>query len=181
MSEKQKQNRQVHRVFIDAPIEKVWSILVKTDEVLPLFFGSICQTENGLTPGSRIRVISPNKKNVAVVGEVLEFTPPHRYSHTLKFTQYDDPFCVISYELKEVEGQVEFSLIQDQIPVGTKTEKSMKEGAGIICGTLKKLAETGKPGAMARMIMLTGPVLGLLSPKQTKSENWPLDGPSSYR
>ncbi|MEM8489809.1 MAG: SRPBCC domain-containing protein [Pseudomonadota bacterium] len=181
MSEEKRQNRQIHKVVIDAPIETVWNILVKTDEVLPFFFGSICETEKGLTPGSRIRMISPNKSNVAVVGEVLEFSPPHRYSHTLKFTQYDDPFCVVSYELNEVDGRVEFSLIQDQIPVGTKTEKSMSEGAEIICGTLKKLAETGKPGAMARMIMLMGPILGLLSPRQTRAENWPLDGPTRYR
>ena len=31
-------------VMIDAPIETVWSELVKTDEMLPFFFGAVCRT-----------------------------------------------------------------------------------------------------------------------------------------
>lgn len=170
------ENKQIYRIMIDAPIDAVWSILVQTDEVLPFFFGSVCETEKGLTPGGRMRMITPNRKNVAVVGEVLEFTPPTRYSHTLKFTQYDDPPCIITYELKEVGSQVEFSLIQDQIPLGTKTAKSMADGAPLIANTLKKLAETGKPGMPASMIMMLGPVMGLMTPKKCRAENWPLEG-----
>ena len=178
--EKNATDKQVYRVMINAPIETVWSILVRTDEVLPFFFGSVCETEKGMVPGGRMRMITPDRRNVAVVGEVLEFTPPTRYSHTLKFTQYDDPPCVITYELKQVGEQVEFSLIQDRIPVGTKSARYMAEGAPMIAGTLKNLAETGKPGAMARMIMIMGPVMGLFTPGKCRAENWPLTGAQSW-
>ena len=34
-----REDRQVYKIMIEAPIETVWSLLVKTDEVLPFFFG----------------------------------------------------------------------------------------------------------------------------------------------
>ena len=39
--------RRMWKVVIDAPIETVWNTLVRTDEVLPFLFGSVCNTENG--------------------------------------------------------------------------------------------------------------------------------------
>ena len=45
-----KAERQVYKTVINAPIETVWNTLVKTDQVLPFFFGSVCQTADGLKP-----------------------------------------------------------------------------------------------------------------------------------
>ena len=50
--------------------------------------------------------------SASVVGEVLEFSPPHRYAHTMKFTQYEDAPCTVIYELTEVEGGTDFKLIK---------------------------------------------------------------------
>ena len=77
----------VWKVTIKAPIETVWSTLVKTDEVLPFFFGAVCQTKDGLKPGRKMRMASADGKFAVVFGEVKEFNPPHRYSHTMSFTQ----------------------------------------------------------------------------------------------
>ncbi|MBI1900803.1 MAG: SRPBCC domain-containing protein [Planctomycetia bacterium] len=115
-----------------------------------------------------------NGKYTGVVGEVLEFEPPHKYSHTFKFTNYDDPPCRVAYELKEVAGGVEFSLIIDGMPKGTKTEKQMKQGGAMIVKTLKAIVETGKPPLFVRMLYVLFRVLEPLSPKRTRSENWPL-------
>ena len=76
----------VYKVTIHAPIETVWSELVKTDEVLPFFFGAVCKTPGELAPGSPMAMQTTNGKYRSVVGKVLEFSPPYRYSHTLKFT-----------------------------------------------------------------------------------------------
>ena len=54
--------KSVHRTFINAPVETVWSILVATDKPLPFFFGSICDTKDGLKPGARMRMVHPNRK-----------------------------------------------------------------------------------------------------------------------
>jgi uncharacterized protein YndB with AHSA1/START domain len=167
--------RQVYKVVINAPVEVVWNTLVKTDEVLPFFFGSVCQTKDGLKPGRKLRMVTPDRKIAAVVGEVLEFSPPHRYSHTMAFTQYvGEAPATVTYELKEVPGGTEFSLITTNVPAGTKTEKSMAQGGSFIVQNLKSLVETGKPAFSGKMVMMLNPLMGMMTPKVCKIENWPL-------
>ncbi|MEQ3650288.1 SRPBCC domain-containing protein [Hyphomonas sp.] len=167
-------DRAIYQVFIEAPIRTVWDTLVKTDEALPFFFGALCDTEDGLKPGGKMRMITPDRKFASVVGEVLDFSPPHRYAHTMMFTQYDDGPVTVIYELTEVEGGTDFKLITENVPAGTKTEKSMVPGGKFITENLKALVETGKPKFSGRMVMMLGPLLGVMTPKQCRIENWPL-------
>jgi uncharacterized protein YndB with AHSA1/START domain len=167
--------RQVFRVTIEAPIEQVWQELTRQDEVLPFFFGSVLHTTR-LAPGAPIRMRSPDGKYTGVVGDVLEFDPPHRYSHTFRFTSLDDPPCKVIYELKEVPEGTEFTLICEDMPRGTKTEKQMLGGGKIITSTLKSMLETGKPTSTARMIIVVNKLLGpLITPKRCLSAHWPLE------
>ncbi|MEM6558001.1 MAG: SRPBCC domain-containing protein, partial [Pseudomonadota bacterium] len=103
--------KSIHRTFIEAPIETVWSILVATDKPLPFFFGSICDTRDGLKPGVKMRMVHPNRKIAMVVGDVLAFEPPRLYSHTFKMTNLTDAPCKVTYELREKDGGTEFDLI----------------------------------------------------------------------
>ena len=167
-------NRAIYKTLIKAPIETVWDTLVKTDEVLPFFFGGVCDTENGLKPGAAMRMITPDRKFASVVGEVLDFSPPHRYAHTMKFTTLEDAPCTVIYELKETPDGVEFSLITENVPVGSKTEKSMAQGGPFIIKNLKSLVETGKPAFSGRMLLWMTPMMGMFTPKVCKIENWPL-------
>ena len=142
----------VSRVVIRAPIQKVWDAVTRHGEVLPHFFGSVMHT-TGLQPGAQLRMRTPDDKYTGVVGEILECNPPHRFSHTFKFTNYDDPPCVVTYELKEVEGGVEFTLISSKMPIGTKTEKQMIQGGQFITAVLKSVVETGKPSFGHRILL----------------------------
>lgn len=166
--------QQVTRIIIKAPIQKVWDALTQEGVVLNHFFGSVMHT-TGLKPGAQLRMRTPDGKYTGVVGEILECDPPHRFSHTFRFTNFDDAPCRVTYELKEVEGGVEFTLISDAVPVGTKTEKQMAQGGPFICDVLKSVVETGRPSFGKRMILgiirLTSP----LSPARCRSEHWPLD------
>lgn len=166
-------NKQFYRIVIQAPIERVWEALTKQGEVLPFFFGSVLQTTT-LAPGAPIRMRSPNGKFTGVVGKVLEFEPPYRYSHTFKFTNYDDPECIVTYELKSIEGGTEFTLITENVPPGTKTASNMASGSKFIITALKTWVEKGKPTGMARFIMVMNRLMGPFNPKITRSENWPL-------
>lgn len=168
-------DKQVYKVLIDAPIEVVWNTLVKTDEVLPFFFGAVCEAEGGqLAVGRGMRMVTPDRKFASVVGEVTEFSPPHRYAHTFKFTQWDDDYCTVTYDLKETPDGVEFSLITTGVPVGSKTEKSMAQGGPFITSNFKKLVETGKPGFSGSLVMMLGSLMGMMTPKRCRIENWPL-------
>lgn len=169
-------DKQVYKVVINAPIETVWNTLVKTDAVLPFFFGSVCETKDGLKPGRKMRMVTPDRKIAAVVGEVLEFSPPYRYSHTMAFTQYvGEAPSTVTYELKEVPGGTEFSLITTNVPTGTKSEKSMGQGGPFIVQNLKALVETGEPAFSGKMVMMLNPLMAMMTPKVSRIENWPLD------
>src|ERR1700749_3239925 len=77
--------KQMWKVTIAAPIETVWATLVKTDEVLPFLFGAVCDAGEGLAPGKPMRMVSADGKFVIAYGEVLEFTPPTRFSDAINF------------------------------------------------------------------------------------------------
>lgn len=162
-----------YRVMIRAPIHKVWAELTRTDAVLPFFFNGVCKTP-GLKPGAPMHMRSKDGKYTSVVGEVLEFEPPHRYAHTFRFTAYDDPECVVRYVLKEVEGGTEFTLINENIPPGTTTEKYMTQGAEFITQNLKSIVETGKPTGSGRFALFMMGLMAPFTPKKCRSENWPL-------
>jgi len=173
MSDNNPANKRIYRTVIKAPIETVWSELVKTDTELPFFFGAVCACENR-EPGAPFAMRSKNGKHTSAVGEVLDFSPPHRYSHTFKFTTFDDPPCTITYELKETPAGVEFSLISENVPTGSKTENSMGRGGPFIVNNLKALVETGHPKFSGRLILTMIRLAAGLTPKRCRSENWPL-------
>lgn len=165
--------RQIWKVVIEAPIETVWSMLVKTDEVLPFLFGAICEAEGGLQAGKPMRMVSKNRKQAIVFGEVLEFSPPHRYSHTITFTQVEgEQPALTTYELKEVAGGTELTLIADSIP-GSQIGK-MVSGGPFIVANLKAVVETGRPNFAGAMVMLMGPLMSAFSPPRARISNWPL-------
>lgn len=165
--------RQTWRVVIAAPIDIVWNTLVKTDEVLPFLFGGICDTADGLKVGRPMRMVSSDGKFVIAYGEVLEFSPPHRFSHAINFAMAaDEPAGKTTYELREVAGGTELTLISEAMP-GTQTAKMNKSGQFIV-DNLKAQVETGGPAFAGRMLLLMSPLMGVFMPKRCRAENFPL-------
>jgi len=142
----------INRTFINAPIETVWSTLVATDKSLPFFFGSVCQTKNGLVKGEKMRMVHPNGKVAMVVGEVLEFDPPHCYSHTFQMTNIDEPGCKVTYRLSKKDDGTEFELTIE----------------------IKSIVETGSPAFSGKMVGLLSPVFGVFAKKSQRIEHWPI-------
>jgi uncharacterized protein YndB with AHSA1/START domain len=116
-----------------------------------------------------------NRKYTGVVGEVIEFNPPHRFSHTFKFTQYDDPPCTVTYDLVQVEDGVEFTMTCDSISAGSRTAKQMKQGGPTIIKVLKAMVENGKMPFAVRVMYGLFKLLEPLTPRVSRSENWPID------
>lgn len=164
----------INRTLINAPIDTVWSTLVATDKALPFFFGSICQTVDGLKPGARYRMVHPNHKVAMVVGEVIAFDPPHTYAHTFQMTNIDEPPCKVTYQLLEKDGGTEFTLTIEGALEGGKLIKEMAGAQGFIGGNLKALCETGRPAFTGRMVGLLSPIFGMFAKKGQRIENWPL-------
>lgn len=164
----------INRVMIKAPREIVWNTLVKTDEALPSFFGSVCETKAGLREGANYRMVSANRKVAMVVGEVLRFEPPHVYSHTFTMTNIDEPPVTVTYTLVEKDGGTEFELRIDNLVPGSKLAKEMVSSQGFIASNLKSICERGKPAITGRMVGVLGPVFTRFAKKTQAIENWPL-------
>ena len=165
--------RAVFKVVIKGPIDAVWREITKTDSVQRAMFNMRLHTP-GLKPGAPFQMRSKDGKVVGIVGEVLEFDPPHRYVTTFRFTRFDDPPCTITYELREVAGGTEFLMAFDDLPPGTVTAKQMAQGGTLIINTLKSLVETGKLPLGTRVLYAIFALMGPLAPKKTRVENWPL-------
>jgi uncharacterized protein YndB with AHSA1/START domain len=165
----------VSKVVIKGRIEDVWHEITKTDEPQLAMFGAKMH-RIGLAEGSPIRMRTPDNKYTSVVGEILEVDAPYRLAHTMKFTAYDDPYCRVTYELKEVEGGVEFTLTSEDVPVATKTAKDMTRGGDFIVNTLKAVVEDGKPSLGTRALYVVFGLIGpLMTPNKCLTERWPLE------
>jgi uncharacterized protein YndB with AHSA1/START domain len=166
----------MYRVTIRASIDKVWSELIRTDRPLPFFFGGRYDTP-GLAAGAPFAMRTPDGKYTMMMGEVIEFEPPHRYAHSFRFTTSDDPVSIVRYILREVEGGTEFTLISEHAasdPV-SKSEKQMAQGAKFICENLKAVVETGKATFGGQMMLFMFSLMAPMTPKTARSEHWPLD------
>ena len=166
--------RLVSRIVIKGRIEDVWREITKTDSPQLAFFGAQMRYR-ALSAGSPVQMRTPDAKFTSVVGEILEVSAPTRFSHTLRFTAYDEPFCKVTYELKEVAEGVEFTLISEDVPAGSKTLKDMTRGGDFIVKTLREIIETGRPALGTRMLYALFGLLAFTTPAKCKSDHWPLE------
>lgn len=165
----------VFRVHIAASIETVWHEFTRTDEPILAFYNNRMDYRRQ-APGERYAMRSPNGKWTGVVGEIVECNPPHRLVHTFRFTTYDDPECLVVYDLVETDDGVDFTMTIESIPEGTRTGKQMLQGGPIIVETLKRTCEGRKPSFGVRLLYALFKVTAPLMPKRCRSENWQLDG-----
>ncbi len=167
-------SKSVYKIRIQASIDEVWREITKSDEPINCFFGSIMDTP-GLRPGSAIRMRTKNGKYTGVVGEILECDPPNLLSMTFKFTQLDDPPCIVTHRLHEVEGGTEYTLINKQVEPGSQTEKYMKGGAEFIINTLKASAEKKPLPFKSKFVLFMCKITEPFTKKVALSENWPYE------
>lgn len=166
-------NRLVSKITINGSLEAIWHELTKSNEPQAAVFNAWLHTQ-ALVPGASLQMRTGDGRNVLVIGKVVEFEPPHRFVHTFRFTQYDDPECTVTYQLKQLEQGVEVSLIVDNLPVGSRTAKDMKGGSSMILNTLKAVVENGRPALGTRIMYALFAKLGFMLPKRTRAEHWPL-------
>jgi uncharacterized protein YndB with AHSA1/START domain len=161
------------RVEIRGSIEDVWQEITRTDAPIAAFFNSRMEVGR-FAAGSRLAMRSPDGKYTGVVGEILEYDPPHRFAHTFQFTQYEDSPCTVIYDLEKAGGVVQFTLTVADMPVGTKTAKQMRQGGSMIVNTLKAVIETGRPALGTRVLFGVFKLMAPMTPKKCLSENWPV-------
>lgn len=175
MNDKKFADRAVYKVLIEAPIETVWSELVNTVSPRPFFWDSKWDTP-AIAAGNPYRMVSKDGGTVAVIGKILEMDPPRRLVTSFRLTALEDPASKVIYTLAETPQGTEFCLITENIPAGSKSEKSMAGGARFIVENFKVYVETGKVKLGARLTLAMYSLMAPLAPKAMRAENWPLDG-----
>jgi hypothetical protein len=118
-------------------------------------------------------MLSKNKRAVGIVGEFLEMDPPRLLSHAFRLTALDDAPLKITYMLAEPREGTEFHLIAENIVAGSKSEKSMDDGARIIVANLKAFVETGPVPLGPTLINALFGLMGAFVPPALKAKNWP--------
>jgi Activator of Hsp90 ATPase homolog 1-like protein len=164
----------VFRIFIRADIQRVWRELTKQGEAQGAIFNAWLHSSGALKAGVPMQMRTGSGRHVIVDGAVEVFEPPFRFVHTHRFTQYDDPVCRVSYELKPVGDGVEVTLKVLGMPSGSKTATSMTSGGTAILDTLKQICETGRPALGTRVKYGLFDLLEFVLPARTKAEHWPL-------
>jgi len=165
----------VFRIFIKADIQRVWRELTKQGEAQGAIFNAWLHSAGSLRAGVPMQMRTGSGEHVIVDGAVEVFEPPFRFVHTHRFTQYDDPVCRVSYDLKPVGDGVEVTLKVSGMPVGTRTAKSRASGGHRILASLKAICETGRPAIGTRLMYWMFDRMEFVLPPRTKSEHWPLN------
>lgn len=174
MNDKPYADKQVFQVLINAPIETVWSELVKTTKPRPFFWDATWDTPE-MAPGNPFRMISGNGKMVAAIGKILELEPPHKLVHSFRLTGAEDEPSLVTYTLKEVDGGTEFCVINENVPAGSKAEKSKAQGAKFIVDNFKAYVETGRVTFGAQLMLAMFSLMAPFTPKAMDAKNWPLN------
>lgn len=174
MNDKQYADKQVFKVHIEAPVETVWSELIKTTEPRPFFWNATWDTPE-MAVGNPFRMVSGGGKIVAAIGKIVEFEPPHKMVHSFRLTAEQDEPSTVTYILEAVEGGTEFSVINENVLAGSKAEKSKAQGAEFIVKNFKSYVETGKVTFGARLMLAMFSLMAPMTPKAMSAENWPLE------
>jgi uncharacterized protein YndB with AHSA1/START domain len=153
-------------IDIAVPRQRVWDEITKTGRIQLALQNTILETP--LTPGSKLRYYSPSRKRVFIVGEIVEVTPPRRFSHTFKFTMRNEQPTLVTWDLEETPTGCRVTLTHGGWTNQAKSHKGTVSVWQRILSILKQLLETGDIPAKTKIIYaLMGATMFLL-PKSTK-------------
>jgi DNA-binding transcriptional ArsR family regulator/uncharacterized protein YndB with AHSA1/START domain len=136
----------VFAIFIRADREQVWDALTSSDYTLKYYYASTVESE--WRPGAPL--LYRIQGEPAIVGEVIESSPPERLVSTFDARWDDevraDPPSRITWTLEEAgPGVSKLTVVHDGFDSETATFVQIAGGMPYILSGLKTLLETGEP------------------------------------
>ena len=156
----------VFTIEIDVPRQRVWDEITKTGRLQRAMHNTIL--ESSLTPGSKLRYYSPNRKRVFVVGEVVEVSPPRRFSHTFSFTMRSEAPTLVTWELEETASGCRVTLVHSGWTDQKKTHRGVVSGWNEILSILKHELENGDIPLKVKLTYKVMDGLSFLLPGSTR-------------
>lgn len=149
--------RQVFRVYIQAPVQKVWDALTSSEFTTKYGYGG--EVEVDLTPGGKyLAHTTPAMKEMgmgdtAVTGKVIEADPPRRLVQTWVAAWHNEE-TTLTWDLTEYDGGLTGLTLTHDCAGAPNTAMDV-EGTGNaaqggggwpwVLASLKTLLETGEP------------------------------------
>ena len=159
----------VYRIDIRAPIKTVWDEITRLGAVQPWYYNMVLDAR--LTPGSKLRYYSPDRRRIFIIGEVVEASPPHRFVHTHQFTEHPGGPTLVTWELHEIADGVRVTVTHSRYTDQLKARKKAKGGWPLILDSLKATAEGHPlPGTM-KTIHVMMRLFMFMAPKATLADN----------
>ena len=139
-------SRFVYAIYIAAPAETVWKALLDGE-----FTRQYWERDNvsEWTPGSRWEHRRlDGDRSVAILGEVLEASPPNRLVITWAEPAdrgHPDRHSRVTFEIEPVADMVRFTVTHEDLEAGSAMERNISQGWPRVLSSLKSLLETGRP------------------------------------
>ena len=142
-----------YKVFIGAPIEKVWEAITTAEIVSKYYLAPLTKIE--MKKGGAMVYGEGDPPMIA--GTITELESGKKLVHTFVFGHRpDDPPSRVTYELEAIGQMCSLTLTHDKFADDTPTYSDISGGWPTILSELKSLLETGK---------------GLPWPKQEKQQD----------
>jgi uncharacterized protein YndB with AHSA1/START domain len=153
-------------IEIRAPRERVWAEITKTGAIQRFMANTVL--ESRLAPGAKLRYYSPNRRRVFVVGEVVEVSPPRRFSHTFRFTFRPETPTLVTWILDETAEGCRVTLLHGGFTDQAETHAGVLGGWREILALLQIEIETGTLPLRARLKHRLQAALAFLLPASTR-------------
>jgi uncharacterized protein YndB with AHSA1/START domain len=157
------------QIDIQAPVERVWAELFKTGIPHHAMFGTYL---NGtLAPGETITYRNRSGSHTFVLGKVLEVDPPTRLVHTFRFSMENDEPTLVEWTLESRGDSTRVIVDHSRFDGETRTYKAVATSWPRILALYKRIVETGKSPAGARLKNGTMMAMTFMLPKSARTEN----------
>lgn len=134
----------VYVSYIASTPDKVFKALTDTEATAKFWFGNAVTSDWKV--GSPITFHREGK--LIIQGEVLEYDPPRRLSHSFK-PMHDEKFSAeqpsrVVYEIEQQRDQVKLTVTHDDFAPDTKVFGNISNGWPLVLSSLKSYLETNR-------------------------------------
>lgn len=134
----------VYVSYIASTPDKVFKALTDTEATAKFWFGNAVTSDWKV--GSPVTFHREGK--LIIQGEVLEYDPPRRLSHSFK-PMHDEKFSAeqpsrVVYEIEQQRDQVKLTVTHDDFAPDTKVFGNISNGWPLVLSSLKSYLETNR-------------------------------------
>jgi uncharacterized protein YndB with AHSA1/START domain len=139
-------SRFVYAIYIASTAEAVWKALL--DGEFTRQYWGYENVSNWMPGSSWEHRRADGQRTVALVGEVIEASPPRRLVITWaepSDRKRKDRHSRVAFDIETIADMVRLTITHDDLEAGSEMERKIGDGWPRVLSSLKSLLETGRP------------------------------------